>query len=553
MKQNMLKFKKVGLLAAIMAFVLVISACGSAPATPPAGGDAATPATGTPAAGADGAAQAPVTDSQGGTVVWVTMSEAPTLDSNAPGGNNSSTADILYSILEKLVRWDPNAATPTLMPMLATSWEQVGDASAWRFDLRRGVYFTDGTPFNAEAVQRSLMRVIDPETNSPVAFILEMMESVDIIDDYTVQINLHFPFAPFPNHLAHPAGNILPPSLLDRAEASGDVPAYLTENMFGSGPFMLHSWEPGDYRRLVPNPNHWRVVPEADVVFRVIPAAETRSAMLNAGEANITNLAAAHYITARNWGHVDFIYVDTAQITWISMNTQRGALQDVRVRQAIAMATDVEAILYGPFEGLGRRAISPLTHFVAYNPPDAQPLPFDPEAARELLAEAGYGEHNRLSLVIGSNEGNMMRAQTAELLQSDLRNIGIDLEIQIIEWGAYLEATAAGLLDMHIMGWGVITADADYGLFSTFHTSGWGDAGNRHFYSNPRVDALLEEGRIADSARRTEIYAEVVETLIYEAPAIWVLHPTAPFGINGVDGITITFNQNPNFYNARLR
>ena len=553
MKRCMLgrKFSKAGFLAAVMALVLAVSACGGAPAAPPpAGGVTATPATPVaPAAGADAAA--PAADGEIGTVVWVSMSEPPTLDSNAPGGNNSATADLLYSVLEKLVRWAPVDGA-VLEGQLATSWERGADASEWIFNLRQGVYFTDGTPFNAHAVQRSLMRVIDPDTNSPVAFILEMMESVDIIDDYTVQINLHFPFAPFPNHLAHPAGNILSPALLDRAEASGDPPVYITENMVGTGPFMIDHWEPGDYRRLVPNPNHWGVVPQVNVEFRVIPAAETRSAMLNAGEAHITNLAPAHYVVARGWGHVNFIAVDTSQITWISMNTQRGYLQDVRVRQAIAKATDREAIFYGPFEGLGTLPISPLTHFIAYNPPDAQALPFDPERARELMHEAGFGPDNRLALTIGSNEGNMPRAQTAELLQSDLRDIYIDLEIQIMEWGAYLEATGAGLLDMHILGWGVITADADYGLYSTFHTSGWGDPGNRFFYSNPRVDALLDEGRMAESARRTEIYAEAIDIIVNDAPGVWLIHPTQMFGLNGVEGITISFNSNPRFYNARL-
>lgn len=545
-----MRFRNLLILSIIAVLTLVVAACGTAGGDAPA--DAPPAAAETPATPAetpaDDTAGEVATVGDGREVVWVSMSESPTMDPIVE--NDSATSDIVSQMAEGLMWFNP--ANNVLEPLLAESVNIIDDEGVvYQFNLRRGVYFHDGTPFTAEAVVISLNRLLD--SDSPGRFILEMITDVEAIDDHTVNVTIEFPFSPFLAHLTHMVGFIFSPTAL----ASGTP---IAENPVGTGPFMLGYRDHGNYTRLVPNPNHWRAVPQHDVLFRVIPDTATRLAMLDVGEAHAMTALASDVHQLYGMTHVNWWRVPTTSLTYIGFNTAadhpvRGTdnpLADARVRRAITMAINAEDILYGVQEGEGVLAVGPVRGgLVAHAPAGVQGLPFDPDAARELLAEAGFPDG--FSTTIWTNYGNAVRARICELVQANLAVIGVDLDIQIIEWAQYLTDTAAGLHDMFLLGWVTMTGDADYGILPLLHSSEIG-GGNRTHFSNPAIDALLDEARVAtDGATRDRLYHEVVEMLVYEAPMIFLFHPDTPAVTNGIDGLMFDFTVTPFFFNTTLQ
>ena len=542
---NFKKTRTLSLLAALLATIFIVGACATADDTPPAAGTAGTTPAGD-AAAANGTAPAPAA----GEVVFAVMSDAPTLDFNAAGGNNSATADVRNNITEGLVRFSPGP-TPQVVPVLATSWE-IPDPYTYIFNLRQGVTFHDGSPFNADAAKLSLDRVLDPEVASPVAFLLDMIDEITVIDNYTLQITLLFPYAPFMNHLAHGAAHIVAPATIEEANAGGRT---VSENIIGTGPFILDQWVSGDYIRLVPNPNHWETVPVVDVIFRVVPDPQTRMAMLDAGEAHVIFLQGGQYLQMNHLNHVDFIHFGSAVFSYISFNTASdGPLGNPAVRRAISMAVDIESIFYGIAEGFGSMATDgPLPPLVNHAPSGITMPQFDPAAAQQLLIDLGYGDGFDIDLVI--NEGNAARAQTAELLQAELLPMNINVNIRVLEWGAFLDDIDAGNYDMATQAWGVITADPDYAFDPLFHSRNHPPYGNNStFFTNARVDYLLEAARLElDPANRAAMYHEVAEILQEEMPAVFTTFGHSIFGVNGIDGIEFNFNSDPFFSGVTLR
>ncbi|MFO8042581.1 MAG: ABC transporter substrate-binding protein, partial [Alkalispirochaeta sp.] len=169
------------------------------------------------------------------------------------------------------------------------------------------------------------------------------------------------------------------------------------------------------------------------------------------------------------------------------------------------------------------RAIGPISQAVVGYHPDLDPLPYDPDMAADLLEEPGLGDG--FSTTLWTND-NPTRIAIAEIVQNNLAELNIDVEIEVLEWGAYLEQTAEGLHDMFILGWVTVTGDADYGMYALLHSSNVGAAGNRAFYRNDRVDELLDRGRReGDPEDRVGLYHEVQEILIDEAPMLNLYHP----------------------------
>ena len=573
--------RKLLLIVALLAFVLVAAACNRAdddtdPSVP---------------GGADGPGQQNgqniVAGVQGGELVHAMMSQPPHLDPIRQ--NDSATSDATHQMMEGLVRFEAYPST-VVSPLLATDWRMLGDGVTWEFDLRQGVYFHDGSYFNADAMRISLERLLDRREAAPGRFILEMIESVATVDEYTIHIVLEFPFAPIINHLTHQVGfamsrqamaeevhyrlengygedDPLPreelhpwqEELLAYAEGRGltfdgpDQPRLVTFNPQGTGPFRFYNQVSGDYTLFVRNDDYWGSAPALDSIrFLVIPDAVTRFLMLQTGEAHVIALMPVDVAAVRADSNLVLYEFAGVGVDYIGLNSIDGPMADVRVRQAITKAINVESIIAAAYEGLGVPAVGPVGPNVAHSASgDLQALPFDPAAARALLEEAGFGDG--LTLNFWSNDGNSARATTGEIIQSYLAAVGITVHLELLEWSVYLDRTGAGEADMFMLGWTTVTGDADYGIFPLFHSDNHGEAGNRTFYTNARVDALLTEGRMeTDLARRDAIYREVTEILIEEAPWVFVRFPVNIWGSNGVTGLGINFNNVPYLYRAAL-
>jgi len=575
----------------IMALLMVVACSGGEEESPAYGNqETATPAPTPDDSGGNGGEEP--ASRTGGTVTYVILSESPFMDPIRQ--NDSATSDITNQMMEGLVRFTPYPYNE-VEGVLATAWRQV-DPVTWEFDLRQGVYFHDGSYFTAEAWVLSIQRLLDPREAAPGAFILEMVEDVIAVDDYTAHVVLQFPFVPIIGHLTHQVAfamsraalaeevmariaNFEPFDITDDddnvvetveeyvlspwqeaalayAESRGltfDNPRMVTANPVGTGPFVFNHRVSGDYTQMSANPGHWRATPAFDyLIFRVIPDSITRFAMAQVGEAQVFPAQPTDVVQFPMHPQLTLLEIAGTGIDYIGFNMMEGPLADVRVRHALTMALNVDSVILGAYEGIGIPAVGPIGPNVLYSPHDQiERLPFDPDGARALLEEAGFGDG--LSLRFWVNEGNAGRIATAEIAQHYWAQIGVDIAIEILEWGTYLNHTAEGLHDIFMLGWTTVTGDPDYGTFSLFTTENFGNSGNRTFYSNPRVDELLMEGRMStDSARRAAIYLELSQILAEDAPWIYIRHPIFNWGTHGITGFGVNFNNTPYFYRVAL-
>lgn len=478
------------------------------------------------------------TDSAGGDLVIAVLSDAQSLD---PAGSNDVPSSVVQAnIYETLVKKDDDN---NLIPGLAKSWEAISDTT-YEFKLQEGVKFHDGEAFTADVVKATLDRVLDPAIASPRLFLFEMISEVEVVDDLTVRITTEYPFAPLLAHLSHNGGAMISPKAIEAdyaaMESGSDPGTYINDNPIGTGYFKFDSWTPGDQVKLVKNDDYWGSKVKVDsVTFKVIPESTTRNADLERGFVHIADPIQPIEVAGINAGdYAKVLQTPSSSLSYIGFNTEKAPFDDVRVRQAISMMVNKEDIIEGVYEGFGVPAKGPLAPGIFGYNDKAEPLSYNVEKAKELLAEAGFPDGFKTT--IWTND-NPQRVSIAILLQDSLKQIGVDVTVEQLEWGAYLDKTANGEHDMFILGWSNPTGDADYGMYALFHSSQKGDPGNRSFYDNPEVDKLLEAGRReANPDERLSIYNKIQEHLINDAPMVYVHHQEYLNGVsNKVKGFSI--------------
>ncbi|SDK30304.1 glutathione ABC transporter substrate-binding protein [Alkalibacterium thalassium] len=496
----------------LTAAALLLAACGTDDSDPIDGGTDPGEETGTDTEGA-----------QGGDLVIGQLSDAVSLDPH--GSNDTPSSNVAYNIYEALLIQDENME---LQPGLATEWERVDDLT-WQFTLREDVTFHDGSEFNADVVQANFERILDEDIASPRAFLYEMVEEINVVDDYTVEFVTEYPFSPLPAHIAHNGGGMISAEVIaedyEAIENGSEPGSVINENPVGTGPFVFESWTPGDEIVLNRNDDYWGDAPALDsITFRVVPEGSTRLADLETGAIHISDpLSPSDVSRVEGTDGMSVISQPSVSLSYIGFNAQKEPFDDPLVRQAISKAIDKDTIINGIYDGVGIPAESPLAPGVFGHDENISGLEYNVEEARELLAEAGY--EDGFSTTIWTND-NQDRIDTATAVQAQLAEIGIDVEIEIVEWGAYLEDTAAGEHDMFILGWSTVTGDADYGLYPLFHSDNFGVAGNRTFFATDELDSVLEEARqSSDEDERLDLYSRAQEILVDEAPMIPIHHP----------------------------
>ncbi|MCS7216165.1 MAG: glutathione ABC transporter substrate-binding protein [Candidatus Bipolaricaulota bacterium] len=407
-----------------------------------------------------------------------------------------------------------------IAPLLAESWEFSEDSLALTLYLRKGVKFHDGTPFNAEAVKVNLERF----RRASYRFLLyPRVQRIEVVDEYTVRLHLDMPFAPIISHLSHNFVAMVSPKQIAELPEGQDIVAPI-----GTGPFKFDKWVRGEYVRIVRNDEYWGPKPYVDaVVFRVVPSDATRLVLLETGQVHaIMRVPPLDAPRVAATPGLEVVKVPSVRTIYIAFNYQKAPWTDRRVRQALNYAVDKEAIVKEILGGAGGVSDAPIMPLIfGYSP--QKPYEYDPEKAKKLLAEAGIPKGFKVTLYHPTGR-YMMDAAIAEAVQAYLRNVGIEAELITMEWAAYLsflfKPVHEATFDMFLLGWGTVTLDADYGLFSLFHTSQWAPAGqNRFFYSNPAVDALLEKARVTpDPEARKDLYAEAIKLIWQDAPWIFL-------------------------------
>ncbi|PRO66628.1 glutathione ABC transporter substrate-binding protein [Alkalicoccus urumqiensis] len=463
-------------------------------------------------------------------LVISTLSDIEALDPH--GSNDVPSSTVQEPIYETLLS---QSEEMELEPLLATEWEATED-NVWSFTLREDVTFHNGDEFNAEAVKATFDRVLDEEVASQRAFLYEMVEEVVVVDDYTVEFHTEFPFAPLPSHLAHSGGAIMSPTVIEedyaQMEDGGQPGDYINENPVGTGYFEFSEWNPGSEVVLTRNDDYWGEAAGVEsVVFRVSPEDLTRIGELETGAADIIfPVSPSDMDRVEDMENASLYTQESLSLSYIGFNMQKEPFDDARVRQAVSMAINKDDLLEGVLEGTGTPAVGPIGENVFGYSDAVEGLEYDPEQAQELLAEAGY--EDGFETTIWTND-NRERMDVAELVQAQLSAIGVTAEIEVLEWGAYLDSTAEGEHDMFILGWVTVTGDADYGMYALFHSSQQGAAGNRSFMENAELDQLLDDARQeTDEAAREDLYEQAMEILVEEAPMLYLYHTDYLVGLS---------------------
>ncbi len=442
------------------------------------------------------------------------------------------TKKIQHFLNDPLIFQDPD--TLEYMPGLAHSWEISSDGRIWTFHLREDVLFHNGDPLTAEDFRYTYERILDPETQAMAARSdVGSLESVRVLDEYSFELHFEEPFAAFYHWLAH--GWLMP--LNQRAvDYHG---ADYGQNPVGTGPFMFKEWRPGQYIRLVRNPDYaWgpafyenQGAPYVDEIeFRVISDLGTTLVGLETGELDGADHVADKDVEAlRRNPDIDLFrtYVPGVGL-YGAFNHTSPLFSDVDVRRAFIHAVDRNVMVQVVKQGNAVVAYGPFPYFFLGFDQDVEEYgyPYDPQQANAILDEAGWVKEAdgirakdgvRLSgLFLVRNRNDYILA--AQLIQNMVGEIGIDLELQILEFGALSEQLFAGRHDFALMGYGTGEPDA-LNLF--MHSSQIGRWNIAHV-SDPIIDDLLGQARVAtDLAERAELYRQFQRRAV-EDLAVWL-------------------------------
>jgi peptide/nickel transport system substrate-binding protein len=459
-----------------------------------------------------------------------------------------AVGDLLYNSMVTLDR--------NLQPVgdLAESWEFTPNCLGLTFKLRQGVRWHDGKPFTADDVVFTYDTTMHPKTPSPYKSDFADVASVVAPDPTTVRITYKQPYAKA--LLSWASLNILPRHLLETWVQAGKI-REAPQNWsapVGTGPYRFRELKSGEKIELVANQDYFRGRPNLSrIVYRIIPSQATIFLELKARGVDFASLTALQYkrqtaYPAFERSYNKFRYPGTGY-TYLGFNMKDPRFADRRVRRAIAHALNKQELIDGVVLGLGREATGPFRPGTWADNPAVKPVPHDLKRAQALLAEAGWTERNSDGLLVKdgrpftfeliTNQGNDERKKVAEIIQASLREVGIGVDIRIIEWAAFLkEHVHKRRFDALVLGWGTSPDPDQYVIWHSSQTNP--PQLNQISYVNPEVDRLLEEGRASCvQADRVKSYHRIHEILAEDQPVIFLYWrdalPVVAARVRGID------------------
>ncbi len=446
-------------------------------------------------------------------------------------------------IYNRLVEFERGETT--IIPGLAESWEVSDDGLTYTFSLRPGVKFhssdtfTPTRDFNADDVIFTFER--QGLENHPFFNVsggsytyfnsMEMgtlIESVEKIDDLTVRFNLTRPEAPFIANMAMDFASVLSAEYADQMLAAG-TPEKVDLEPIGTGPFQLVAFQPDAVLRFAANDDYFRGrAPIDDLIFTITPDASVRFAKLRAGECHVMpfpNPADLAEMEANP--DINLLQREGLNVGYLAFNTERGPFGDKRVRQALNLAVNKDAILDSVFQGAGVVATNPIPPTIwSYNE-EVEDYPYDPDRARELLAEAGFpdGFSTNIWAMPVQRPYNPNARRMAEVIQADWAAVGVEAEIVSFEWGEYLSRARVGEHETVLLGWTGDNGDPDNFLAVLLSCEAAKDANNYARWCHQPFDDLIENAKLtADVDERTRLYQEAQAIFKEEAPWITTAH-----------------------------
>ncbi len=476
--------------------------------------------------------------------------------------SDQSSHEVGSMIYDGLVKQDKDL---NIAPAMAESWTFSKDCLTLTFKLRKDVKWHDGQPFTASDVLFTWKTITNPKTPAPFKDGFLQVKDVEVLDPHTVRVTYPKPYA---RALETWGEDILPKHLLEPYVADGKL-RESPQNRFpiGTGPYRFREWKPGEKVVVTANPDYYEGRPYIGrIVYRVIPSQATIFLELKAKGVDYSLLGAFQYSRQTEYpafrkAYNRYRYPGTGY-TFFAFNLKDPRFADKRVRQAFAHAISKPELIEGIRMGLAREATGPIRPGTWAYTDQVKRYEYNPEKAKALLAEAGWIDRDDDGVVedrqgrpftftIRTNQGNDERRKIAEIVQQRLKAIGVNADIQVIEWAAFIkEFVKPRRFEALVLGLGTGVDPDQYVIWHSSQTAP--DQMNRTGYSNPEVDRLLEAGRASCTQKdRIPYYHRLQEILADDLPMIFLYYderlPVLSSRFRGIEpapaGIFYNFNQ----------
>lgn len=463
----------------------------------------------------------------GGTLIDAMTGEPSGLIAMIAG--ESAASAIASNIFNSLLKYDKNLE---LEGELAKSWDVSADQKTITFHLKPNLKWADDAPLTSADVLFTWKLVTDNNTRTPYGADFKLVSKAETPDAYTFRVTYQQPYAPALDSWA--GLHILPEHILKGQDINTTT---FARHPVGSHYYQLGEWRNGERISLVRNPNATQGQARIDnLVSRFIPDPASQFLELLANNIDTMTLSPIQYArifpSRPDLTKKIALYHELGNAyTYLGFNLKHKPFDDVRVRQAINYAVDKQELIDGVLLGLGEPVSSPYKPGTRWSNPDLHPYPYNPKKALELLKQAGFEDHDGdgildrngkpLAFEILTNQ-NKQREMSAVLIQRRLKEIGIDAKIRVLEWASFLgRFIKPGDFDVVVLGWS-LSLDPDQ--FSIWHSSQQAP-GQFNFigYSNPKVDRLLEQGRLElNPEKRMKIYHEFAQILLEDSPVVYL-------------------------------
>ena len=446
----------------------------------------------------------------------------------------SKDYEVPFNIFDRLVDVEVGTdGNSKIVPSLAESWDISDDGLEYTFHLRQGVKFHNGNDFTAEDVAYTFHRMLTVEGGVNTEFIdqikgadellageTDTLEGVEVVDDYTIKVTLKEPFAGFLASISSPGVSIYDS---EATEAAGDQFGMDPAVTVGTGPFEFSSWSFNNQLVLTRNEDYWKGASGLlGVVIKIIPDTETQSMMFESGELDILDLDyAADSVDRFTETYPDqIVQGPRVGIVYFTMNFNKEPFQDVRVRKAVQMSIDRQAILDALYGGRGQVEQGIFPHgLIGFNP-DQEEIKYDPEAAKALLAEAGYADGFDMEIAADSSASDTM-TMALEIVSDQLAEVGIRAEIKNYDESTWLETRKSGELGSFISTWSADYNDPDNFIYTFFGNEEKTRIRSINYPDTEVMERVAKARTIVNEDERLAEYKALEEKIIHE-DAAWV-------------------------------